>query len=252
MLLMVAPTYSGAYCGPAPAPAELAARWNYDPVVLLALIALGGLFWIRGDTRARARVFQGAALAALALVFISPLCAASSALFSARALHHVLLVALAAPLYVLAGGHSPRLPLTFSASLHVGVMWLWHAPPLYTWALQDPAAYWVMELTLIVSAAAFWRNTLDSRSSALSAVVSAGAVSMLMGLLGALITFAPNALYAPHLTTTWAWDLTPLEDQQLAGLLTWTIGAGPYLACVLYRVAHLLSDRSRSAAPWPG
>lgn len=227
-------------------------RWNSDPALLVALIALGGIFAIRGETGARARGVQSATVIALALVFVSPLCAASSALFSARALHHVLLVALAAPLFALACRRSPRLPFTFTASMHVATMWFWHAPQPYAWALRDPAAYWVMELTLFVSAVAFWRSTLDRSAPALSAVVSAGAVSMLMGLLGALIVFAPEALYAPHFATTWAWTLTPLEDQQLAGLIIWTIGAGPYLACALYRIARLFSDRGRSASPWPG
>jgi len=41
-----------------------------------------------------------------------------------------------------------------------------------------------------------------------------------MGLLGALITFAGQPLYAPHLLTTEVWGLDPLEDQQTAGLIT--------------------------------
>ena len=41
------------------------------------------------------------------------------------------------------------------------------------------------------------------------------------GLLGALLTFAGRPLYAAHLSTTAAWGLTPLEDQQLAGLIMW-------------------------------
>lgn len=41
-----------------------------------------------------------------------------------------------------------------------------------------------------------------------------------MGLLGALITFAPAPLYAPHLGTTHEWGLSPFEDQQLTGMLS--------------------------------
>jgi cytochrome c oxidase assembly factor CtaG len=41
------------------------------------------------------------------------------------------------------------------------------------------------------------------------------------GLLGALLIFAGRPLYAAHLSTTAAWGLTPLEDQQLAGLIMW-------------------------------
>jgi putative membrane protein len=54
-----------------------------------------------------------------------------------------------------------------------------------------------------------------------------------MGLLGALIVFAPVAVYGPHLLTTAPWGLTALEDQQLAGLVMWTIGLAPYLGATL-------------------
>jgi putative membrane protein len=54
-----------------------------------------------------------------------------------------------------------------------------------------------------------------------------------MGLLGALIALAPTALYAPHLATTAAWGLSPLEDQQLAGLIMWIPAGGIYLAAAV-------------------
>jgi putative membrane protein len=50
-----------------------------------------------------------------------------------------------------------------------------------------------------------------------------------MGLLGALITLAPRALYAPHALTTWAWGLTPLQDQQLGGAIMWVPGGIVFL-----------------------
>ena len=43
-----------------------------------------------------------AAVAVLVVAFVSPLCALSAALFSARVVHHLLLVAVAAPLIALA------------------------------------------------------------------------------------------------------------------------------------------------------
>jgi len=51
-----------------------------------------------------------------------------------------------------------------------------------------------------------------------------------MGLLGALLVFAPRPLYWVHFESTAAWGLTPLADQQLAGLLMWVPAMLPYLA----------------------
>jgi hypothetical protein len=81
---------NGIYCGPPPAPEGLWAAWNLDPALLAALAVLA---LVLGSSRPGA-----AAVAVLLVAFVSPLCALSSALFAARTVHHVLLVAVAAPL----------------------------------------------------------------------------------------------------------------------------------------------------------
>jgi putative membrane protein len=52
---------------------------------------------------------------------------------------------------------------------------------------------------------------------------------MHMGALGALLTIAPKSLYVVYHGTTWPWGLSPLEDQQLGGLLIWIPGGFPLL-----------------------
>ena len=71
------------------------------------------------------------------------------------------------------------------------------------------------------------------RASPLAAIAALLATMVQMGVLGALITFAPSALYAPHWSTTAAWGLAPLEDQQLAGLVMWAPAAAAYLLAAL-------------------
>jgi len=61
-----------------------------------------------------------------------------------------------------------------------------------------------------------------------------------MGLLGAVLTFAGQAVYEPHAYSTLAWGLTPLEDQQAAGLIMWAPAAALYLAAALWRLGELL------------
>ncbi|MFD2814335.1 hypothetical protein ACFSYD_07355 [Paracoccus aerius] len=74
------------YCGPGAAPDEIWAAWNPDPVVLAALALLAAALWRRGSGKAGL-----IAVLALAVAFVSPLCALTVSLFSARALHHILL-----------------------------------------------------------------------------------------------------------------------------------------------------------------
>jgi putative membrane protein len=71
---------------------------------------------------------------------------------------------------------------------------------------------------------------------------------LLMGLLGALIVFAGQPLYAPHFASTLAWNMTPLEDQQAAGLIMWAPAAAAYLLVALWRLNGLLRPEGEARA----
>jgi putative membrane protein len=221
-----------AYCGPAAVPEDLWARWNTDPLLIAALAVLAVLVGRQRGTERRA---GWAALGVLGLVFVSPLCALSSALFSARVLHHVLLVAAVAPLLALAFPlrrlGSPSLGVLIG--VHAAVMWAWHAPAAYSWGLASVPAYWLMQATLLGSAWLLWRAILSPAAPAGMAFMALGATIGQMGMLGALLVFAPRPLYAEHLASTAAWGLSPLADQQLAGLLMWMPAMLPYVAVAI-------------------
>lgn len=230
------------YCGAGPVPAELWARWNLDPVALAMLAVLSGVLLAKAERRRSAVL----ALLILVIAFVSPLCALSSALFAARTVHHVLLVALAAPLVAHALPRPTRPPpLATWTGAFVLCFWVWHAPALYGWAMSSKAAYGLMQASLLASATGAWVAVRAARAA--SAVSALLATMVLMGLLGALLTFAPRAVYAPHALTTAAWGLSPLEDQQIAGLIMWIPAAGVYLASALSVLAGTLRPRLASA-----
>jgi putative membrane protein len=218
-----------AYCGLAAVPEDFWIRWNGDPVLLAALAALA-LVVVRGHS-ADARAGWGAT-ALLAVVFVSPLCALASALFSARVLHHVLLIAAAAPLLAVAFPlrRLGSLPLAVLVGAHAVILWLWHAPGPYAWGLASVPAYWLMQASLLGSAWLLWRAILATSTPPGAALLALLATIGQMGLLGALIVFAPQPLYWVHLASSAAWGLSPLADQQLAGLLMWVPAILPYLA----------------------
>ena len=217
------------YCGPGPGPAEWLGRWNLDPVLMAALaIGLGLVVWRTSGARRAAGV---AAILILAVIFVSPLCALSSALFAARTVHHVLLVALAAPLIAWSTPNRRVGPLALAAAAQALVFWAWHAPAAYGWALSNDAAYWLMQLSLLGTAVWFWAAI--RRAPAPGAVAALLIAMVAMGLLGALLTFTGQPVYAPHFLTTAAWGLSPLEDQQAAGLIMWAPAAAVYLAAAL-------------------
>jgi putative membrane protein len=217
-----------AYCGPAAVPDDLWTHWNVDPllIALLAALALAVGRSRSSDTRT-----GWAAIVLMLVIFVSPLCALSSALFSVRVLHHVLLIAVVAPLLALAfpQRRASAPPLAMLVAAHAVILWLWHTPGPYAWGLASVPAYWLMQISLLGSAWLLWRAILAPAAQTGPTLVALAATIGQMGLLGALVVFAPRPLYPMHFASTAAWGLAPLTDQQLAGLLMWVPAMLPYL-----------------------
>ncbi|WP_239807093.1 cytochrome c oxidase assembly protein [Croceicoccus hydrothermalis] len=219
------------YCGAAPDPTGLLHAWNADPVLLCVLGAGLMVGWRRAPAQRGTHV---AAVLAMLVLFISPLCALASALFTMRAIHHVALALVLAPLLARSfdlGRHAARLSLSVMTGVQALVFWFWHAPPVYAAALSNDAVFWIMQVTLIGTAALWWAAM--RRAPAPAAIATTLATMVQMGALGALLTFAGRAFYAPHYFTTQAWGWTPLEDQQIAGLIMWAPASAAYLLIAL-------------------
>jgi putative membrane protein len=227
------------YCGLPPGPGELLLRFNLDPVLIGALVVVGvGHVVLSGKMRAYAAAGWLVAAAAL----ISPLCALSVALFSARVAQHMILVLMAAPLIALALPPRRRFAgaLWTSALAFFAALWFWHMPVPYEATFASTVFYWAMHVTLFGSAILLWRELLHPRSSRAVETLLAGTLtSMQMGLLGAVLTFAGHPLYLWHLTTTAAWGMTPLRDQQLGGILMWAPGVVLFLWAALRSLERL-------------
>jgi putative membrane protein len=255
------PLFEGVYCGAPPTPVALAGRWNLDPVLIgaLLLILLGYALaseprlagrWPRPAWR-RASFYAGWTLGALAL--ISPLCALSVSLFSARVGQHMLLTSVVAPLVALGLPDALRFRAAaapFAAAVFAIVLWIWHAPGPYAATFDGALIYWTMHLTTFGAALAFWIALFDRPAERLGGLVAAAAITSLqMGLLGAILTFTSRPLYSPHRFTTAAWGLTPLADQQLGGAIMW-IPAGVILVAALVAASALAMTRGhRAPAP---
>jgi putative membrane protein len=252
-----------AYCGTPPTPAALLGRWNLDPV-LLASLALVAVLYVAGARKAglgegrRRWFYAGWTLTAFALV--SPLCPLSVALFAARVGQHMLLTLVCAPM-VAAGrpldalaalirrrpvavtdGAAATAPL--AASLFAVLLWYWHAPGPYAATFDSTLVYWTMHLTVFGSALWLWTALITRFGSRPAHALGAGLFSTVqMGLLGALVTLSPHALYAPHFATAGLWGLSPLQDQQLGGALMWAPGCVAFLLAAAAELWALLEPQ---------
>jgi len=248
------------------------ATWTIDPWII-APLALAAILYGAGLLRLRRRIgeVQGrlfwqavaysGALLTLVAALVSPLHSWGETLFTFHMIEHEIIMAISAPLIVVArpiGVLMWGLPqflrrrtaaaLKTSAvqrawsvashgvaatALHGVVIWGWHVPALFDAAVADESLHRLQHLSFLVTAVLFWWSVLWCSDRGVAAWHIF--VTMLhTSVLGALMTLAPRVLYVLQTQTAFAWRLTPLEDQQLAGLVMWipagTIYAGAALA----------------------
>lgn len=237
--------------------------WNWETWVLvcLGLAVFGYAYGLRRlDAHARTRVFGvlritsfAAGIVALFIALISPLDALDDQLFSAHMVQHLLLMMVAAPLLV-CGRPAMAFLWAFPISarrvigrmwnaggLHRGVnalmsplvvwllcsivLWFWHLPGPYGWALANEGVHTLEHFCFFISALMFWSLVIEPfgprRLGHGSTLIFVATFGVQNGLLGALLTLAGHPFYNSHFNTTEAWGLTPLEDQQLAGIIMW-------------------------------
>lgn len=220
------------FCGTPPLPGDLLTRWTLDPLLLLGLLLFTALLWWQAERRGQA---MGAAVL-VAFLFISPLCAASIALFSARVGQHILLTLIAAPL-IAAALPRLRLPVWPAALSFALLFWGWHSPAPYGATLQSDLAYWAMHLSLTGSAVALF---MAFRAVGARAAVPAVFTAAQLTAFAVTLTLAPTAWHEWHALTALPYGLSALADQQLAGALMWVAGGGLFMVLVALQVRYFL------------
>jgi len=217
----------------------------------------------RGVRRRDIASFIGA-LAALSLAMLSPIDALSGVLFSAHMTQHVLLAVVAPPLLVL-GAPAVALLWALPASarptvvrtlrhpgiasvwraisnpfvacaVHAGALWVWHAPRLYVSALDDGFVHALEHASFVATAGLLWWSILHARQPRRAAYAAGILVLFLTALqsaaLGALLTFSGAPWFPAQDIGAVSFGLTPLQDQQLAGLIMWVPGGLLYTAAM--------------------
>jgi len=225
-----------------------------------------GRLWARagvghGVSRSQIAAFAGG-LGVIVIALISPLDALDTALFSAHMAQHLLLMLVAAPLLVRGASLAPllwALPLPWRRTLgrqwqrsrvahhlcraitnpvtvwllNLVALWTWHIPALYEAALQNDAVHALEHATLLGVSLLFWWLLLQPsghrRLSRGFDILYVFTMGVQMSILGALLTFATAPWYPMQEMQAAAWHLTPLEDQELAGLIMWVPSGVVYL-----------------------
>jgi putative membrane protein len=251
---------------------------------LVALLYRRGLnsLWARAGTgrgvaRWQAWAFTAGLLCTLAAL-CSPLDRLGNALFSAHMVQHLALVLLSGPLLAAGapllvfiwalprqtrrrirsawrgmaaarGGARVLLHPIAAWALHAAALWVWHLPVTYDAAVRDDGVHALEHFSFLATAILFWWVVLP-RGGALRRAPGLGMLYVFVfalqsGVLGALLTLGDVAWYTAHAGTTSAWGLTPLGDQQLAGVIMWVPGGVAYLAAIGWLLLRLLGEAER-------
>ncbi|MBZ9799456.1 cytochrome c oxidase assembly protein [Mesorhizobium sp. ES1-4] len=228
------------------------------PLAAIALVyAIGASrLWRRSSRgrpeRTRQALLFAAGWGVLTGALVTPIHALGERVFAAHMIEHELLMAVAAPLLVAAcpgaaliwalpaalrrrtAGLTHRSVLQaiwavasrpLNATIIHGVtIWIWHIPVLFEAALQQGVLHYAQHASFLGTGLLFWWVILprSGRQQAYgSGVMHLFLTSLHTGLLGVLLLLSPKLWYPQNAVGAALWGLSPIEDQQLAGLVMW-------------------------------
>jgi putative membrane protein len=111
-------------------------------------------------------------------------------------------------------------------------------------AVTNPFLHRLQHLSFFLTAVLFWWSVLW-RSGRGVATWHLFATMMHTAVLGALMALAPRVLYTVQTQAAASWGMTPLEDQQLAGILMWIPAGTIYAGAALAMAALWINQSSR-------
>jgi cytochrome c oxidase assembly factor CtaG len=231
-------------------------HWLGDPLVLVPLALFAGIYvWrfaqarkevgasasARGVGPLQALAFGGGMLALLAAL-VSPLDGLGDEyLFSAHMFQHVL-IGDVAPLLILLGlsrvimrpatrrlaSLERRLgPLASPATgiaMWLVLMYLWHIPALYDAAAEHPLLHLLEHVSFFAAGVALWWPLIQPvpmrrRLTGLQPIAYIGTAKAGLAALGIFLTWSTTAIYPYYEHTPRIWGLSPIEDQNVAGVI---------------------------------
>lgn len=261
-------------------PHDVLTAWRPD-LLLLGMLAIATVLYVRGLPRnqpmTRQRRAYFGAMVAIVVALMSPVEAVAGVLLTAHMIQHVLLIAVAAPLLAYAGPGTAilrGLPITFrsatvsarrSAGMDItvirrfrhplarwgaltGSLWLWHASLLYDGALNAEWMHRVEHVAFFAGAFVFWSVIVGPRHVRIERGIGTILVFLLVlqgVVLSALLTFSTSVWYDTYAQPAPGWNLDPLTDQHLAGLIMWFPTGLIYTGIGLMTLVQWIADSER-------
>jgi cytochrome c oxidase assembly factor CtaG len=225
------------------------ASWSLDPGAIV-LILLVGYLYVRRWRSVRAHDGERAAptwrlwifvsgLAMFAIALLSPIDTLGHQLLTMHMVQHVILLDFVPILLIFGMTKTLMRPITrrlqpiehgplghpvVAVFVYVGAMWIWHIPALYDLAAQNDAVHALEHICFLSAGLLYWWHLIGPLrtrlgTGSLGPVGYMVSTKLLVGLLGIMLTFAPDALYAFYADQPSYWGMSPTDDQAVAGLI---------------------------------
>ncbi len=256
--------------------------WSWEPSIVLPLLALLAVYVVGALRRGSLHTLRWRHASfcigwvTLALALTSPIHELGEQLFSAHMLQHEILILVSAPLisaahpgatclWAFAPAHRVNLggwvhfierrePFQFISRplvawiLEALALWIWHVPALYQATLTSDWIHAAQHLSFFLTAVLFWSALYGVGRSAMSygaATFYVFGTAVHCSALGALLTFSAVLWYPAYAATTQRWGLTPLQDQQLGGVIMWVPSGVVFIFIGLALFAKWLRESDR-------
>jgi cytochrome c oxidase assembly factor CtaG len=214
---------------------------------------------------------------------VSPLAGLDHELLTAHMIQHLLLMTVAAPLIVLGSPlrtllrglpqrlaqgtlipmlRSPRIMAWRKALTNPIVCWLgatatlvgWHIPALFVIALHSGVWHGVEHASFLATGILFWMPVVRPWPSAAkwpewSILLYLFFATLPCDILSGFLVFCDRVVYPVYLSSSQPSGLSPLQDQQCAAALMWTVVTVVYLIAGTVVTARLLAP-GRSRQSW--
>lgn len=272
--------------------------WSLDPPLVLVL-ELALLYWLGSRrtvtprrTRARQRWRDAcfyASLLVLVIALASPIDRLSARLFWVHMVQHVLLLMVAAPLFVLARPwirlwRGLRLPVRRSLAgevsqgeraaplrratrflgrpapalvLFCGVLIAWHVPTMFDATLRSNALHALEHTSFFVTALMFWKQVIPSAplhvrlSEMQRPLYAVGAMIVSWGL-AVVLALAPHPLYDLYANQAGRpGGISAMADQQLAAGVMWVPGSVTFVIVIIVYINRWLTPPAPGSARAP-
>ncbi len=228
--------------------------WTLSPGVLIGAAIVGTIYvrrWLAvrssGSPRAAAEApvwrlcsFIASILVAM-VALISPIDSLADQLFFVHMIQHMLLLDLAPILGILGFTKVLLRPVTRSVAdlerragvlahpataviLYVGVIWAWHIPAAYDFAVSHPPVHVCEHMSFVIVGSLYWWHLLSPirarlRLDGMGPVVYMVSTKLFVGALGMGLAFAPSAIYPYYEHQARVWGISAHDDQSIAGLI---------------------------------